>query len=652
MAHNGPREGVDATTTAADNSSSQYRINAEEPIPQQDPPQPDSKQKNNEDDGNREISINSEIVSTDVRAVAQVHNHATKIGGSEQHSVPRKRAFNLSSLASMLWESPSTKSSTNERSRNGNNDNSPFEASQNDGDASRSQGLQPQAEATHVYRGEKVGDAVDNGGNQAPRASRLQRHQSSQREPFDVHAQSTTFGIPLSQPPSEKLGGDMFGYISHTLELIFGNLDDALEMKTNNSLAGAVGQIPPSFEVYAKPCKGKKWLNALLLIQATNTVPGMYDESQGGGVDVHYAEQQLTVDSGRTSALTAVCNVEQIRFARTVRSSTSRTGFKTTFSPLFPFVVVEEDQFQVSKECLDAFRGVVDQTYSICTSTRLARYGYSFVSNLGTGSTAVVFEVVKSSPAQDASNEPLVAKIVDFSHCEPFEAERDILSVLAVKSGDEEVIEGISQLREVVPQLQMIITSPVGTSLNKLPWGSIRSGVLFVRIVSALKSLSRRGVIHRDVSPGNLVLDENSKLFLTDFGMATMHEHEGQTYSGSKFFASDAVCRVLDEHWHQSKIKFGYLDDLESLLKCVLWTLDFECNNIINRAAKENGGKIARKPKDILSIWSTVWKTSVGKRFKHVISTMRRKDDSTEDPHNYVASWLEGLGWTQNWVGL
>jgi hypothetical protein len=648
MASDGPRGGVDAMTITADNISLHYPINAEEPIPQQEPPQPDSKQKNNEDNDNREISNNSEAVSTDVKAVAQVHNHATKIGGFEQHSVARKRTFNLSSLASLLWERPSTKSSTNERSRSGNKDDSAIVASLNDGDGSQSQGLQPQAHGS----GDNVGNAVENGGNQAPRASRLQRHQSSQREPFDVHAQSTTFGIPLSQPPSENQGGDMFGYISHTLELIFRNLDDALEMKSNNSLAGAVDQIPPSFEVYAKPCKGTKWLNALLLIQATNTVPGMYDESQGGGVDVQYAEQQLMVDSGRTSALTAVCNVQQIRFARTIRSSTSRTGFRTTFSPIFPFVVVEDDQFQVSKECLDAFRGVVDQTYSICTSTKLARYGYSFVGNLGTGSTAVVFEIVKSSPAQDASNEPLVAKIVDYAHREPFEAERDILSVLAAKSGDEEAIEGICQLREVIPQLQMIITSPVGTSLSKLPWGSIRSGVLFVRIVSALKSLSRRGVIHRDVSPGNLVLDENSKLFLTDFGMATMHEQEGQIYSGTKFFASDAVCRVLDEHWHQSKIKFGYLDDLESLLKCVLWTLDFECNNIINRAAKENGGKISRKPKDILSIWSTVWKTSVGKRFKNVISTLRRKDTSSEDLHDYVASWLEGLGWTQNWVGL
>ena len=41
------------------------------------------------------------------------------------------------------------------------------------------------------------------------------------------------------------------------------------------------------------------------------------------------------------------------------------------------------------------------------------------------------------------------------------------------------------------------------------------------------------GVIHRDVKPGNLLLDERGKLWITDFGLAQFQAEGGLTLTGN-----------------------------------------------------------------------------------------------------------------------
>src|SRR5262249_40883318 len=58
------------------------------------------------------------------------------------------------------------------------------------------------------------------------------------------------------------------------------------------------------------------------------------------------------------------------------------------------------------------------------------------------------------------------------------------------------------------------------TAIDRGPWSVEAAARLLDQIASALTVAHREGVIHRDIKPDNIFLDEDENAYLADFGIA------------------------------------------------------------------------------------------------------------------------------------
>ncbi|MFQ5923896.1 MAG: serine/threonine-protein kinase, partial [Anaerolineales bacterium] len=156
------------------------------------------------------------------------------------------------------------------------------------------------------------------------------------------------------------------------------------------------------------------------------------------------------------------------------------------------------------------------------TGQRIGRY--EILEQIGRGGMAAVYR------AYDKGNDRFVAiKVVaphlsgdpNFEH--RFRLEAQVLMKLRhpniVPVEDYGELEGYAYL--VMPFLK------VGTLTNRLLEGPVspRYGALLVQQISeALQYSHDGGVLHRDVKPSNILLDEQGNALLSDFGLARMQE--------------------------------------------------------------------------------------------------------------------------------
>lgn len=78
--------------------------------------------------------------------------------------------------------------------------------------------------------------------------------------------------------------------------------------------------------------------------------------------------------------------------------------------------------------------------------------------------------------------------------------------------------------------------APNGTLQNLLnrPWGAAEAAAMLIPIARALEYTHSRGIFHRDIKPSNILLDENNKPKLGDFGIAKLTDtNESQSLTGT-----------------------------------------------------------------------------------------------------------------------
>ncbi|PYX87083.1 MAG: serine/threonine protein kinase, partial [Acidobacteria bacterium] len=104
-------------------------------------------------------------------------------------------------------------------------------------------------------------------------------------------------------------------------------------------------------------------------------------------------------------------------------------------------------------------------------------------------------------------------------------AERFIREIKVVASLDHRNIASLRTALRVDSQLLMVMECVEGTSVDqKLRVGKIGVGQVvhyMTQVLDALAYAHRRGVIHRDVKPSNILIGPDDNVKLTDFGIAS-----------------------------------------------------------------------------------------------------------------------------------
>lgn len=165
--------------------------------------------------------------------------------------------------------------------------------------------------------------------------------------------------------------------------------------------------------------------------------------------------------------------------------------------------------------------------------------GYAIHEELGRGSYGVVYRASQSLIGRDVAIKVIPARYADdVVFIRRFEAEARTIATLEhpwiVPLYDYWREPGAAYL-----VMRYLRGGNLKTALAGGSWDPVRVAQLLNQLAAALAIAHRHGVVHRDVKPANVLLDEDSNAYLTDFGIAKLVRPEGSptTITSAEIFA-------------------------------------------------------------------------------------------------------------------
>jgi serine/threonine-protein kinase len=160
--------------------------------------------------------------------------------------------------------------------------------------------------------------------------------------------------------------------------------------------------------------------------------------------------------------------------------------------------------------------------------------GFDILDTIGRGAMGVVYK------ARQIELDRLVAvkMILSGSHAGPEERSRFRREAEAVARLDHPNIVAVHQVGEQDGCPYLVLEYVAGGSLAEqldgTPLPARRAAELVMTLARAVHYAHERGVLHRDLKPGNVLLCEDGTLKITDFGLARRLDGDrGQTQTGS-----------------------------------------------------------------------------------------------------------------------
>ena len=190
--------------------------------------------------------------------------------------------------------------------------------------------------------------------------------------------------------------------------------------------------------------------------------------------------------------------------------------FKGLGQPLRVFQLATEAPGRFPPIRLEARAADMARVGFDCTSVR----GYELHERIGEGDFGVVYRAYQSSVGRQVAIKVIRPEYANrASFIRQFEAEAQVIAQL----GHPHIVSLYDYWRDpegaylVMPFMR---GGSLADGLSRGPWNVGPALHLLEQICAALSFAHRQGVIHRDVKPGNVLLDEDGNGYLSDFGIS------------------------------------------------------------------------------------------------------------------------------------
>ena len=193
--------------------------------------------------------------------------------------------------------------------------------------------------------------------------------------------------------------------------------------------------------------------------------------------------------------------------------------------------------------------------------------GFRIESEIGRGGMGVVYLATQSFPERKVALKLLSPDLAS----DPAFRERFVHESNAAASTEHPNIVPVYGAGEADGQLYLAMRFIEGTDLGSLlsTEGALapdRAARICAEIADALEAAHERGLIHRDVKPGNILLDSRDRAYLTDFGLIRRTQLHTDITKTGQFMGTVDYCAP-------EQIKGGEIDGRADVysLGCVLY---------------------------------------------------------------------------------
>lgn len=163
-----------------------------------------------------------------------------------------------------------------------------------------------------------------------------------------------------------------------------------------------------------------------------------------------------------------------------------------------------------------------------------------------------------SSTVLPADKHALCSTIVRPKESDLVDRDLDEVDVSAAPDGSNESSDGNQDASELPDNVALsgsdVLPGQSGSESGESYWQSVAR--IGMQVADGLQYAHRQGVVHRDIKPGNLMLDESGTVWITDFGLAKAEDLPDLTKTGDvvgtlRYMApeafrgrSDATCDI------------------------------------------------------------------------------------------------------------